>query len=156
VLTFARDGTLPADVVTLLLPDADLRAGIGRLERLPDAAGVRGYRYAREKQEHCFFYADSPANWMLANWSSDARFLYWSSDRHGAQRSLVICDGTYAEVGGHRVVASGQRVDYAEVISAGGATELRSSDPKHTVLHGSLDRVEMELAAPSTKQGTDV
>ena len=51
VLSFAHTGALPLEFVTLLLPDASLRSGLGRLERMPDQAGVRGYRYEREKQK---------------------------------------------------------------------------------------------------------
>jgi heparinase II/III-like protein len=153
VLSFARTGVLPLEFVTILLPDANLRSGLGRLERMPDQAFVRGYRYAREKQEDCFFFADERAVWSLGNWTSDARFLYWSCDRERDVKMLVICDGTYAEVNGVRLLASEQAVDYAELISADGRTELRSSNPERVSVAASLDRIETELAMSGGKQG---
>jgi hypothetical protein len=154
VVTLTREGTLPAEFVTLLLPDADLRTGIGRLERLPSVAGVNAYRYVRENREHFFFFADHMGSWNLGCWTSDARFLYWSWDRQHDVKLLVLCSGTYVEIQGVRVVASPQKLDYAELISTAGETELRSSDPEQTVMNGSLDRIEMDLAALGTQQGT--
>jgi Heparinase II/III-like protein/Heparinase II/III N-terminus len=81
LLTFGWTGNLPAGFVTLLLPDASLHTGMGRLERMVSAPEVRGYRYVREKEEHCFLFAEAEGAWALGNWASDARFLYWSWDR---------------------------------------------------------------------------
>ena len=153
VLSFARTGELPLEFVTILLPDANLRSGLGRLERMPDQAGVRGYRYAREKQEDCFFFSDEREVWSLGNWTSDARFLYWSCDRTRDVKMLVICDGTYAEVNRVRLLAAEQALDYAEVISTKGRTELKSSNPERVSVAGSLDRIELELAMADVKQG---
>ena len=150
VLSFAHAGALPVEFVTILLPDASLRLGLGRLERMPDQAGVRGYRYTREKQEHRFFFADA-RSWSLDNWTSDARFLYWSCDRERDVKLLVICGGTYAEVNGVRVLASEQVVDYAEVTSSEGLTELKSSHPERVSVPSSLDRIEVELAMSGGK-----
>jgi Heparinase II/III-like protein/Heparinase II/III N-terminus len=156
VLTFAHTGTLPEEFVTILLPDASLRPGLGRFERMPQHAGVHEYRYLRDQQEHYFFFADARAAWSQGNWTSDARFLYWSCDRERDVRLLVICEGTYAEVNGARVLASEQVVDYAEVISFDGKTEMHSSNAEHVSVPGSLDRVEMELATAGVKHGPSV
>ena len=150
VLSFAHEGVLPLEFVTLLLPDANLSSGLGRLERMPDQAGVRGYRYTREKQEHRFFFANA-GTWSLDNWTSDARFLYWSCDRERDVKLLVICDGTYAEVNGLKVLASEQAVDYAELRSSDGHVDLKSSNPERVSMPGSLDRIEMELAMSGVK-----
>jgi hypothetical protein len=147
VLTFGSTTGLPAEFVTLLVPDASLHAGIGRLERVASGAAVHGYRYTREGQEHQFFFANAEGAWRLGNWTSDARFLYWSWDRGRDLRVLVLCGGAYAEIGGSRVVTSETAVDYAEVVSAAGKTELFSSAPEQVTLRESLDRVEMEFAA---------
>jgi hypothetical protein len=136
--------------VTLLLPDASLRSGLGRLERMQDHPGVRGYRYTRGKQEHRFFFAET-GTWSLDNWTSDARLLYWSCDRERDVKMLVICEGTYAEVNGARVLVSDQPVDYAEVVSSDGRTELKSSNPERVSVPGSLDRIEMELMMSGVK-----
>jgi heparinase II/III-like protein len=156
ILSFARQGTLPMEFATLLVPNVRAKAGPGRLERLAENGAVQGYRYIREKQEHYFFFADRPMEALLGKWKSDARVLYWSVDRDLDERLLVICGGTFAEVGGIRVLAGKRIVDYAELISSGRGTELRSSDPEAITIAASLDRVEMELTGSAVQQGSDV
>jgi hypothetical protein len=151
VITFGTVATLPVDFVTLLLPNASLHAGTERLERLASDSGVRGYRYTRSGEEHCFFFASTEKAWTLGAWASDAQFAYWSLNRERDERVLVLCNGTYAEVGGMRVLASVGSVDYAEVLGSSGKTELFSSDPDRVQLQGSLDRVEAELSVPQNE-----
>lgn len=156
VLTFGLEAELPAEFVTLLLPDASLRGGMGRLERVARNPSVQAYRYLREGQEHYFFFSNVKGPWTLGNWSSDASFLYWVWDRASDLRILVICGGAYAETGGVRVLTSELCVDYADLVSSATGTEVFCSDPDHLVLQGSLDRVEMELAAPANDKGAGV
>jgi len=148
VLTFGTEAELPVEFLTLLLPHANLQAGIGRLERLSSVPPVQVYRYIREGQEHRFFFANGDGSWNFGTWSSDAGFLYWAWDREPEQRVLIACGGTYVEIRGVRVLTSERAVDYAEVVSSAGKTELFTSAPERVVLQGSLDRVEMELAVP--------
>jgi hypothetical protein len=122
---------------------------------LVDVPNVHGYRYLRERQEHCFFFADRQTDWVSGKWRSDAQFLYWSWDKEQDVRLLVICGGTHAELGGVRVLTSDQTIDYAEMISSAGGTELRSSRPETVIVSGSLDRIEMELASSGVQQGSD-
>ncbi len=150
VLTFGTLATLPVEFATLLLPNASLHAGMGRLERLPSDPAVRGYRYSKTGEEHCFFFANTSQPWTFGAWNSDAQFVYWSSNREGGQQVLVLCHGTYAEVGPARLFATGGLVDYAEVVVADGKTGMFSSDPDHVQLEGTLDRVEAMLAAPES------
>jgi hypothetical protein len=147
VLTFGSVTDLPTEFVTLLLTDASLHAGLGRLERRPGSASVQSYRYTRDGQEHQFFFANAEGVWSFGNWTSDARFLYWSWDRGRDLRLLVICGGSYAGIGGARVLTSETPVDYAEVVNAAGKTELFSSHLERVVLQESLDRIEMEFSA---------
>jgi len=147
VVTFGTVGALPAEFVTLLLPNVSFPLDMGRLERVASDASVRGYRYTRPGEEHWFFFADAPKAWSLGGWSSDAQFLYWSSDRRLEQRLLVLCSGSYAEVAGLRVLASPNSVEYAEVVGAAGKNELFSSDLERVQLNGALDRVEAELSS---------
>jgi hypothetical protein len=149
VVTFGTVATLPVEFVTLLVPNVSLQAGMGRLERLASDPAVRGYRYTKIGEEHYFFFANAPKTWALGAWNSDAQFVYWSLNRERGQQMLALCHGTYAEVGGVRILASGGSVDYAEVLGSAGKTEMFSSDPGRVQLQGSLDRVEADLAAPA-------
>jgi len=146
VLTFSTNAKLPAEFVTLLVPDANPHSGLGRLENVAHENGVRDLRYAREAQEHHFFFSNDTRPWTLGSWSSDARFLYWAWDRSRDARMLVLCGGSYAEIAGIRVIRSEVSVNYAEIVSASGKTELFSNDADRVVLEASLERLEMELA----------
>ncbi len=142
---------LPAEFVTLLVADASLQSGIGRLERLLSDASVRVYRYIREGQEHQFFFANGVSSWSFGRWASDAAFLYYSWDRQREQRLLVACGGSYVDVAGLRVLASERPVCYGEVMSIGGQTELFTDDPEHVTLQASLDRLELEMSLPDNE-----
>jgi Heparinase II/III-like protein/Heparinase II/III N-terminus len=148
VLTFGREAELPVEFVTLLLPDATLQGGIGRLDRLLSGASVCVYRYIREGQEHQFFFANGNGPWNFDNWGSDAPFVYWSWEREREQRVLIACGGSYVEIAGLRVLTSDRVVDYAEVVSSGAKPELFSSDLEHVVLQASLDPMDRETAVP--------
>jgi hypothetical protein len=147
VITFGKVATLPAEFVTLLLPNASLHDGMGKLERLASDPAVRGYRYTRAGQEHSFLFSNSERAWTFGAWTSDAQFLYWSVNREREQRVLILCNGAYAELAGVRVLTSETRLDYAEVVGSPTKTELFSSDPDRVHLQGSLDAVGAELTA---------
>ncbi len=148
VLTFGREVDLPAEFVTLLLPDAGTRLGVGRLEQMLSDASVSAYRYIRGGQEHHFLFSNGDRAWNFGKWASDAAFLYCAWDREQEQRLLVACGGSYVEIAGQRVLRSERSVDYSEVMSSGAKTELFSSDPERVVLLGSLDSMDLETAVP--------
>ena len=144
VVNFGAQVELPADFVTLVMADEKSPADLGRLVRVNDFASeaVCAYQYSGpQRQEHTFFFVGQPGPWALGKWASDADFLFWSFDREREQYSLVICNGSYADAGGRRVLTCGSRVSYAEVLSSAGKVDLFSSDPEHVVLQQPLDRV---------------
>jgi hypothetical protein len=134
---------LPADFATVLVADENLQTDPGRLVRMGESnlGRVCGYRYSNPRQEHSFFFAHQPGSWALGAWASDADFLYWSFDRETEQRTLVLCNGSYADSGGRRVLNCGRRVRYAEVLSSAMKVDVFSSDPEHCVLQQPLDQV---------------
>jgi hypothetical protein len=148
VIAFGKVATLPTEFVTLLLPNASLHAGLGKLERLASDPAVRGYRYTRAGQEDYFLFSNAERAWTFGAWTSDAQFLYWSVNRELEQRALILCNGSYAEVAGLRVLVSEAPLDYAEVEGSPTKTELFSSDPGRVQLQASLNRVEGDLTVP--------
>ncbi len=48
---------------------------------------------------------------------------------------LVLCNGSYADSGGRRVLNCGTRVRYAEVLSSARGVDLFSSDREHVTAH---------------------
>ena len=74
-------------------------------------------------------------------WTSDADFIYWSFDREKQKYYLILCNGSYADAGGRRVLSCGSRISYAEVSSSAVKVDLFSSDPENVLLQRPLDCV---------------
>jgi hypothetical protein len=122
VLRFSTAQDLPAEFVTILIAsshagDDQSEENLGRLVRASEAGVNIGssYRYLRQKDEHQFVFAGETRPWSQGSWGSDADFLYSHHDSSGRLRSLVLCDGTYADFEGSRVVSCDRAVGYAEV-----------------------------------------
>jgi hypothetical protein len=152
VITFGAHAQLPADFVTLVLAGEQGELDLGQFTTMNGSAPAKtcGYRYRNSRQEHAFFFAPHHGGWKLDAWGSDAEFLWWRLDRTKEQYTLVLCNGSYVDAGGHRVLTCGKTVSYAEVVSSAGKVELFSSDREGIVLEESLDRMwaERELTAP--------
>ena len=143
VVNFGALVELPADFATLLVVDQNPQADLGRLVRISEftCGAVCAYRYSSPRQEHTFFFAHQSGPWALGVWASDADFLCWSFDREREEYTLVLCNGSYADAGGRRVLTCGRRVRYAEVLSSAMKVDLFSSDPEYVLLQQPLDRV---------------
>jgi hypothetical protein len=150
VVHSSAQAELPAEFATLLIVDEKPQADYGRLVRKGESSSVSGYCYSSPRQEHMFFFAREAGPWALGEWASDASFLWWSFDRETELYSLVLCNGSYAEAGGRRVLSCHKRVGYAEVLSSAAKVDLFSSEPEHVMLHQSLNRVwaEANLVVP--------
>jgi len=144
VVTFGKVAELPAEFVTLLLPNANER--IGRLERMPSNTRVRAYRYTRDKEEHGFFFGDQGKAWATGDWGSDAYFVYSAYNRDREQRSLIMCGGSYADLRGRRVVTGDGLLDFIEVTETAGKTEFFSPDAQRVHIESTLDPMEGKLA----------
>lgn len=156
VVNFGAAVELPADFATLLFSDGSAQADPGRLLRVSDVkeSAVCAYRYVKGREEHNFVFAQQPGPWVFGSWTSDADFIYWSFDRERQQYMLVVCNGSYANAGGHRVLSCDHRVSYAEVVSSAMKVDLFSSDPEHVLLQQPLDRVweDGDLIVPGRDQ----
>jgi hypothetical protein len=144
VVTFGKVAELPAEFVTLLLPNA--RERIGRLEKMGSNTRVCAYRYRRDTEEHWFFFAEPGKAWVTGDWGSDAYFLYSAYNRDQQHRSLIICGGSYADLRGRRVVTGDSLLDFIEVTETTGKTEFFSSDPQRVHIETTLEPVEEKLA----------
>lgn len=143
VVNFTARVELPADFATLLITEATAQADLGRLERVNTTGSptICPFRYTRDLQEHNFVFAHQAGPWTSGPWTSDADFIYWSRDREEEQNVLILCNGSYADAGGRRVLSCGNRIHYAEVLTSATKIELLSSDPEHVLLQQSLDCV---------------
>jgi hypothetical protein len=153
VVHFQALAELPAAFATLVIAGENTEL-LGRFETIEgsSAAAVYGYRYSSVRQKSDFFFADDSAPWKLSAWASDADFLCWSFDREREQYMLILCNGSYVDAGGRRILNCDGRVSYAEVLSSSMKADVFSSDPERVVLPQPLDQVwtDGELIAPSS------
>ena len=150
VVTFGKAANLPAEFVTMLLPNAGER--IGRLERIESEARVRVYRCTRDGEEHWFFFSEPGCAWRAGDWASDAYFLYWSYNRRDEQRTLILCGGSRVDLRGRRVVSCEAILEFIEVSEAGGKIELSASDPERVHVESTLDVPDPKLSENDPKK----
>jgi hypothetical protein len=143
VVNFGARLELPADFATLLIAQTSAQADLGRLVRVQtsDSTATCAFRYSKGLQEHHFVFAHRQGPWACGPWMSDADFIYWSFDREREQYSLILCNGSYADVGGYRAISCESRIRYVEVSSSAMKLELFSSDPEKVRLQRPLDRI---------------
>jgi hypothetical protein len=146
VVNFGTRLELPADFATLLISETTAQADLGRLVRVNtgDSSATCAFRYTKGLQEHNFVFAHQPGPWTSGPWTSDADFIYWSVNREEEQYNLILCNGSYADAGGRRVLSCGIRIGYAEVSSSAVKVDLFSSDPEHVLLQQPLHCVLAE------------
>jgi len=150
VVTFGKSTDLPAEFLTLLLPNVGER--IGRLERIESEARVRVYRYTRDGEEHWFFFSEPGCAWRAGDWGSDAYFLYWSYNRREEQRTLILCGGSRVDFHGRRVVSCEAILDFVEISEAGGKTEMSASDPERVHVESGLDVADLKPSESDPKK----
>ncbi|MGP0019170.1 MAG: alginate lyase family protein [Candidatus Sulfotelmatobacter sp.] len=157
VVRFGAARALPAEFVTLLIAGAAGGEQIGQLicsDR--GEACASAYRYLlpdlfpellpeprRQKESHSFVFGGESGAWTQGAWTSDADFLYSHHDRAGRLCSLVLCNGTYADFDGERLISCDRRVSYAEVSRVNDPRlkeqwELAGPDAKHVRLGATL------------------
>ena len=140
VVTFGKVAELPAEFVTLLQSEA--KAGTGKLEKISNTSTVHAYRYARDGEEHSFFFADRGGSWTLGDWASDAHFLYWQYNRKWERRSLIMCGGSRVEFAGRGVITCDAPVEFVEVTDSSGKAEMLSDEPQRVLLRAELSSLE--------------
>ncbi len=126
VLKFGKTRRLPAEFVTLLAPISETRETTGRLAVL-SGEGAKGYRYEDGNEQYHFFFAKPGARWKCASVSSDARLACVA--KQPGRTITFLCDGSYVEVDGKRVISAERKVDRCEVMR-GESIEVFSSDPE--------------------------
>ncbi|HZQ95049.1 MAG TPA: alginate lyase family protein [Candidatus Sulfotelmatobacter sp.] len=158
VLTFGARVELPADFATIVKANERAALDVGEFVRINSSKGetASGYRYSNSSQEHAFFFAGRQRSWNVDAWASDAEVLWCSWEREKERYSVVLCNGSYADSSGRRVLTCGKRVSYAEVVSSGGKVEIFSPEAEQVVLEQALDRVwadrDVEVPASNPKR----
>jgi hypothetical protein len=126
VANFGAVVDLPADFATILVACDSSQKDFGRLVRSNDAVPdeVCAFQYSTMQRDDQLFFATSTAAWKARTWVSDADFLYWSQDRETGKFVLVVCNGSYVEANGYRVLTFSHQVSYAEVVGSGSQVQI--------------------------------
>ncbi len=91
-------------------------------------ASVKVYLYTVGQEHHYMFFADRSQPWQWGTWSSDARFAYWSVSLESGARQCVLCEASYLDIGGQRVISCARRLARIEWLSSSKAGRIFCSD----------------------------
>lgn len=122
---FSTVATLPVEFATLLAPVgfshqyADAR---GTLRQVPASTCASVYHFTEDAEEHCFVFSQEE-NWVFEEWKSDAELLY-SCRRNGTLSLLILCNGTYLEFHGKKIISSPKCLPYCEMIRSNDETKV--------------------------------
>ena len=144
VLHFGTVAKLPIELVTLLATaGAESRSGVIHAESADN--GVRAYCYQTRDEKHLVMFGGREA-WTSAPWSSDAEFLYVGES--GVRRHLILCNGSFLEAGGKRLLSSAAPLLRCEILFDGKKVEAFSSDPNAAVMKDSIRALWAGSASP--------
>jgi len=151
VLHFGTVAKLPAEFVTLLSP---VTAGLGPAGRLVKVTSPReqaiSYRYESGKETHMMVFGDGEKPWSALSCESDAEFLCWTQETDPGRGHLIVCNGSYLDVGGKRLISAAAPMLRCEVSVVGSDLKVLSSDPNATVMRDSLALLFPGAASSST------
>jgi hypothetical protein len=137
VIRWSRQALLPVEFAVLVrvLPDPKADAGIFANLRASDAGaradllGVGGYCYTFEGWNHYFLWSDQAGAWAVAQWSSDARFLYCCTSPDESVHRWIVSHGSYVTVEGRRLIALERPIERFEWEGREGDGRIFCSDP---------------------------
>jgi hypothetical protein len=119
VLNFGANIALPAEFVTLLVPvpEADRVPGTFTRFAPPEATSfVCAYRYAIPGKDYYFFFGRKQQSWKSGEVASDAEFVCLAVSAGKRGPDIILCNGSYAEVGGTRILSLKRVVTWCELI----------------------------------------
>lgn len=158
-LHFGCLATLPSELATLIVPVADGKPRQGELTRLdgePLSESVRAYSYTTPERAHGIVFATKP--WSLRDWGSDAEFFYWGRNRGGRPWSIIMCNGTYLDMGGERLFSCSHPVLRCEIIRTGEKMHIVCSDNEALSMNDSLRnlREDFEIVSDGVSKSEKV
>ena len=141
-IRFTTVATLPVEFATLLVPvklTSDHVPSRARLIPISISSGAKAYCFICEKEEHYFVFAEEKC-WTLHEWKSDSNFLYFHRS-DGRLHMLVLCNGSFIEYLGKRIVNTPRPVSRLEIIMSRGNLETSCSDADIRVSLSDLRKV---------------
>jgi hypothetical protein len=130
VLNFGAEVSLPAEFVTLLVPMHEAYSAPGKFTsfQLPDTTTfVRSCRYQTDGWDYRFFFGRKGQPWKSGAVASDAECVCLSACAGTAEPDIILCNGSYVEIGGTRILSLKRVVVRCELIH-GNARQVFCSD----------------------------
>lgn len=131
-MSFGSTGDLPAEFVTLILPlpqSAGLPHSLRQLALEGSTSPARGYSLVWDGAVCQFFFGEEGKPWLHEAIASDARFVCWHRGKgDGEGMTLIMCDGSYIEIEGKRILACKHAASRCELLVRGGAARVFCSD----------------------------
>ena len=130
VLKFGTRSALPAEFVTVFVPLAEVAAIPGTFSRLRHEEAsdkVHAYSYQAKDIDHQFYFASAGQRWKCGSVVSDAEFVYLLSRPLAEPADVILCNGSYVELEGRRVLAATRKMKRCELVNREGL-KLFSSD----------------------------
>jgi hypothetical protein len=105
-------------MTTVLIPAAACNSTLDRIKRPRDTNenDVRAYRCSGGDQVNYVFFVDEPRRWQFGPWTSDARFLAFSTNTGQDSDQIIICDGSYLVFDGQQILNCQTRFSSREVV----------------------------------------
>ncbi|MBZ5679209.1 MAG: heparinase II/III family protein [Acidobacteriia bacterium] len=120
VLNFGAVVSLPSEFVTLLVPLAETSSAPGRFTVLQSRAAAslaRAYRYQTKGCDYRFFFGRANQAWNADPVSSDAELVGLTTRTGAAESDVFLCNGTYVEINGARVLSAKRSVRRCELLA---------------------------------------
>jgi len=111
LLRLSADVQLPVSCATLLVTQKKGHP-LGRFMEIngPKCKNPQGYRYETATEEHLFMFAQGMETWSLAEWTSDAEFLY-SRSKQGQLTYIIMVAGSSLIRSGTSLVSNSCRME---------------------------------------------
>ncbi len=160
VLSFHRQAQLPAEMAILLLPLGFGSGETGTLTQAtagPESVPVHCFFYEMQHECSHIFFAECNRRWEFGPWSSDAAFLYCGVVPREGSVHWVLCEGSYIDAAGQRVVTCSRPVERWECVCRGTERLVFCSEESAVtqVLDNMIGRCELlrQCGRPHTQGG---
>jgi hypothetical protein len=137
VLHFGTVAKLPAEFVTLIAPVSAVSAKPGRLTKtMIENALVCRYETANET--HMIIFGGREKSWAASSFESDAEFVYWCEARSSGEGNLILCNGSYLDAGGKRLISSSSGILRCELATSEQGVDVFTSDENAVVVKDAI------------------
>jgi hypothetical protein len=157
VVRFTTETILPTELATLLVPrdlPGNQTADHAPLTRYSSSALVSVYRFIHNLEDHIFIFPQQK-NWTFDAWHSDAEFMY-RCRINGNLNLVALCNGTYLDFGGNRMVSCSKRMLRCELLQRPEAPEVLCSEDEIVVSQAAIKKAfeGKELAPGQSDEAT--